>query len=168
MTHEQLLRIYWAANPTGILKLKGEFGKYVLLGYRYNKYLQASEPIIEGSRYAMDWAINGGPEKMYKPCLKPLSSITDEECIEIAKIIDSLEDNWAIESRDEHVVVVVSSHTKVWVWFDTEINAEELNHTGSHEEWQTYSISHCYSELTDYLRSKSYNLDFEPGQFIEI
>lgn len=155
MTHEQLLRIYWAANPK--MQVTTQEGIGCVSGFHLNDHVFVSLPcknMVQQMHLMKDC----------KPHLKPLSSITDEDMIAVSKmaIPNSLAKKtfeWEI-TRDRRTEIRDVSNM-LWLGFaDNQIYLED--------EWGNPLTVHNQKGIIDYLRSKSYNLDFKEGEFIPI
>lgn len=88
--------------------------------------------------------------------LKPLSAITDEDALEVAKIVGF--ENPEVYSRTEDYVLIQEkgkpvNNKSVSIWFDGEILAD-----GSERTTYEFSISEGISFVYQYLQSKGYDL----------
>lgn len=153
MTHAQLLRIYWAANPD--LLVSGRLVK--------------EEPVSAVSKRGLCWffSSNGYLHRAdtIKPHLKPLSSITDEDAIGVANLFNEAK-TWQVEYRDENRAEVQTGKHKIVFWFESKKVLSQWKSDMLHEWLDIGYVP--YTQITDYLRSKSYNLDFKEGEFIPI
>lgn len=88
--------------------------------------------------------------------LTPLSSITDKDAIEVAKIVTQCDD-MAVFTRDAERMIVEDtkpSGIQVWIWFDGDIFVEI-----SFKE-ETLAIGSVILQAYDHLRSRGYFLPF--------
>lgn len=176
MTHEQLLRIYWAANPEmKFSPMIFGFGKGSLIDSKYGEvHILNIAPFSHIATLSKDLKsmLCFYSTEFLKPHLKPLSSITDEDAIAVAKMAIGVNESsrlysWALKKRG----VVLGSPSP-------SIAGEVFEFAIDEFKWSLSVYLHniCHGErdvnnpweITDYLRSKSYNLDFEPENFIAI
>lgn len=170
MTHEQLLRIYWAVNPEMIVTAQ--------------PVDKSSEPVTfviqEVFQSKSGWTlfgVGGLPAEDIKPHLKPLSSITDEDAIAVAKMAfkeygipeptTQITVKNVRDTEEGPVTEVVYRGTpKNSAYITTICHDYFMISFSEYEEWR--GVCPNSHRVADYLRSKSYNLDFEPLNFIAI
>lgn len=110
--------------------------------YRYGFMLSTQNPIV--------------PFKFCNPeycklLLKPLSSISDEDAIEVAKL--ALFDNPFISERGQQSIIIKDQFGRQLILYYTASNPRIYDRSGF--EVIEYSLT-----IFDYLRSRSYNLPF--------
>lgn len=148
-------RLFMLAYPDKEYYYKNEFGTYksAVAGYHFNDHVRTNETCIL--------------------LLKPLSSISDEDAIEIAKIVSI---RWSKHFRENEITysifkregqtTTVTRHTKghknVWIRIEKDsvyIKDEERKSGNSMFPGETYENTNPY-ECLDFLRSKGYALPY--------
>lgn len=157
MTHEQLLRIYWAANPG--LRLQGVTQKgETVTGQVYEWRFEPFHTLHGLGSYEVHFST-------LKPHLKPLSSITDEDAIAVAKMAIPGSGHFNIIKSDGGILIRCHKDghfLKFWIEYH---NGFVLKIYGDRDYEPPVNNP---NQITDYLRSKSYNLDFEDANYIKI
>lgn len=159
MTHEQLLRIYWAANPEMVVSMQTYAG--IQTGNIHNVNTTGFSTFYlrndNGSVFQSADAI--------KPHLKPLSSISDEDAIAVAKMAIPGSGHFNIIQSDGGVLIRCHKDghfLKFWIEY---YNGFVLKIYGDRDYEPPVNNP---NQNTDYLRSKGYNLDFEEANYIKI
>ena len=111
--------------------------------------------------------------------LKPLSSISDEDAIEVAKLAHQINDGWEIEKRDPKTIFLKRNGNvndvfglRIGLFYSADMTAwHRFMPTKRREKTEQYPVNLCIYNLTDtkplpyiaivdYLRSKGYALDW--------
>ena len=111
--------------------------------------------------------------------LKPLSSISDDDAIEVAKLAHQINDGWEIEKRDPKTIFLKRNGNvndvfglRIGLFYSADMTAwHRFMPTKRREKTEQYPVNLCIYNLTDtkplpyiaivdYLRSKGYALDW--------
>jgi hypothetical protein len=145
---------YWGADVQ-ICYPSSNFPQYLKVDAKFlSKYLRPTDKCPETLAYNAKWN---------KLCLKPLSSITDEDAIEVAKMIDyNITYSFGVPTYEFDTVTGYNFEKGCDIYipvvkvFDAEGKEHTLNVI-------TESVIHSCDNsmhIIDYLRSKSYDLGY--------
>lgn len=169
MTHDKLLHIYYACNPNLIVSGRKASGLQIV-----SAHLKKDSVWVTTSNMYDHYGAT------LKPHLKPLSSITDEDAIAVVKIINPYYkfDSLNLFTFESEKIGLAKQEIAIQIYFSSDDAGYRtlnwiLEIALDFDFFSVFSKGNDTPEIPwqriiDYLRSNSYNLDFEEANYIKI